>query len=59
MESVQNNKMTSLKKNKIFLFAQEEIRSVPQIDWFLIIELYHLISKNHERNCVLFFNINI
>ena len=33
-----------------FLLAYEELWRVPQTDWFLIIELHHLISKNQKLN---------
>ena len=42
-----------------FVITYKELWKIPQIDLFLIIELYHFISKNQKLNFVLFFIINI
>ena len=46
-------------ENFPFFCTYEELRRVPQIDWFLTIELFHLICKNQKLNFVLFLFINI
>ena len=39
-------------------FSRNVNSYVPQIDWFLIIELHPLISKNQKQNFVFFPFIN-
>ena len=49
-----------LKSNVIFfVFTFEEQVKAQQLDWFLIIESYHLISKNQNKNVLLFHCIDI
>ena len=37
-----------------FVLIYENVWTALQSDWFLIIELYHLISKNEKLNFVIF-----
>ena len=63
MESMWYLNMVDLKNRRITLFFAltyiQLIYKVLQVNWFLIIELYHLISKNQKLNFILSFIINI
>ena len=55
--------MASLKKKQksyiyFLYFLMKNYEGVPQTNWYLNDELYHLISKNQKLNFVLFLIIN-